>query len=45
MQLNVEQRKLVQSKPAGHSLIKGVAGSGKTTWQFIGYLFCWKITV
>ncbi|NLM35750.1 MAG: UvrD-helicase domain-containing protein [Clostridiales bacterium] len=31
MQLNVEQRKLVQSKPAGHSLIKGVAGSGKTT--------------
>lgn len=31
MQLNVEQKKLVQSKPAGHSLIKGVAGSGKTT--------------
>ncbi|MBX4271087.1 transcriptional repressor LexA [Clostridium estertheticum] len=31
MQLNVEQRKLVQSKPAGHSLIRGVAGSGKTT--------------
>lgn len=31
MQLNVEQRKLVQNKPGGHSLIKGVAGSGKTT--------------
>ncbi|MBK1809491.1 repressor LexA [Clostridium sp. YIM B02505] len=31
MQLNVEQKKLVQSKPAGHSLIRGVAGSGKTT--------------
>ncbi|MBU3161428.1 hypothetical protein KPL37_17110 [Clostridium frigoris] len=31
MQLNVEQRKLVQSKPAGHSLIRGVAGLGKTT--------------
>lgn len=31
MQLNVEQRKLVQSKPAGHSLIRGGAGSGKTT--------------
>lgn len=31
MQLNVEQRKLVQGKPAGHSLIRGVAGSGKTT--------------
>ncbi|MBV7273768.1 repressor LexA [Clostridiaceae bacterium UIB06] len=31
MQLNVEQKKLVQSKPSGHSLIRGVAGSGKTT--------------
>lgn len=31
MQLNIEQRKLVVGKPAGHSLIKGVAGSGKTT--------------
>jgi DNA helicase-2/ATP-dependent DNA helicase PcrA len=31
MQLNVEQRKLIQSKPGGHSLIRGVAGSGKTT--------------
>ena len=31
MQLNIEQKKLIQSKPAGHCLIKGVAGSGKTT--------------
>lgn len=31
MELNVEQRKLVQSKPNGNTLIKGVAGSGKTT--------------
>lgn len=31
MQLNVEQKKLIQLKPAGHSLIRGVAGSGKTT--------------
>lgn len=31
MQLNLEQKKIVQSKPAGHALIRGVAGSGKTT--------------
>lgn len=31
MQLNVEQQKLIQGKPSGHFLIKGVAGSGKTT--------------
>ncbi len=31
MQLNVEQKRIIQSKPNGHSLIKGVAGSGKTT--------------
>lgn len=31
MQLNMEQRKLIQAKPVGHNLIKGVAGSGKTT--------------
>jgi DNA helicase II / ATP-dependent DNA helicase PcrA len=31
MKLNVEQRKIVELEPAGHSLIKGVAGSGKTT--------------
>lgn len=31
MELNVEQRKIVENKPNGHSLVKGVAGSGKTT--------------
>lgn len=31
MNLNMEQKKLIQSKPQGHVLIKGVAGSGKTT--------------
>lgn len=29
MQLNVEQRRIIESKPNGHTLIKGVAGSGK----------------
>jgi SOS-response transcriptional repressors (RecA-mediated autopeptidases) len=27
----MEQRRLIQAKPNGHSIIKGVAGSGKTT--------------
>lgn len=31
MQLNLEQKKMVQMEPSGHNLIKGVAGSGKTT--------------
>ena len=31
MNLNMEQKKLIQSKPQGHALIKGVAGSGKST--------------
>lgn len=31
MQLNIEQKKLVQGNPVGHALLKGVAGSGKTT--------------
>lgn len=31
MQLNLEQKKLIQMEPSGHVLIKGVAGSGKTT--------------
>ena len=31
MRLNVEQKKIVQLKPNGHMLVKGVAGSGKTT--------------
>lgn len=31
MDLNPEQRKLVEVEPHGHALIRGVAGSGKTT--------------
>lgn len=31
MNLNAEQLKIVHTKPNGHCLIKGVAGSGKTT--------------
>ena len=31
MKLNVEQTKIIEMEPSGHSLIKGVAGSGKTT--------------
>lgn len=31
MILNVEQRKIIEQEPSGASLIKGVAGSGKTT--------------
>ena len=31
MQLNSDQKRIVESPPGGHSLIKGVAGSGKTT--------------
>ncbi|MCT4661905.1 MAG: UvrD-helicase domain-containing protein [Tissierellales bacterium] len=31
MRLNPEQRKIIQSEPNGQVLIKGVAGSGKTT--------------
>lgn len=31
MQLNVEQKRIIESKPNGHLLVKGVAGSGKTT--------------
>lgn len=31
MKLNEEQSKLVEARPNGHALIKGVAGSGKTT--------------
>lgn len=30
MRLNVEQRRIIENKPNGHSLVKGVAGSGKT---------------
>ena len=31
MKLNIEQRKIVELEPSGHMLVKGVAGSGKTT--------------
>ena len=31
MQLNLEQKKLIRSSAMGHSIIRGVAGSGKTT--------------
>lgn len=31
MKLNLEQRKIIEMEPSGHSLVKGVAGSGKTT--------------
>ncbi len=31
MKLNIEQRKIIESKPNGHMLVRGVAGSGKTT--------------
>ena len=31
MKLNVEQRRIIENKPNGHILVKGVAGSGKTT--------------
>ncbi|MEN6328599.1 MAG: UvrD-helicase domain-containing protein [Syntrophomonas sp.] len=31
MQLNQEQKRIINAKPNGHTLLKGVAGSGKTT--------------
>lgn len=31
MKLNIEQRKIIESKPSGQLLVRGVAGSGKTT--------------
>lgn len=31
MELNVDQLRIVNMKPAGQCLVKGVAGSGKTT--------------
>ena len=31
MKLNMEQRRIVELEPNGHMMVKGVAGSGKTT--------------
>ena len=31
MHLNKEQEKISYTKPSGHMLVKGIAGSGKTT--------------
>lgn len=31
MKLNVEQKRIIENKPNGHVLVRGVAGSGKTT--------------
>ena len=31
LKLNMEQRRIVELEPGGHMLVKGVAGSGKTT--------------
>ena len=31
MKLNLEQKRIVELEPSGHMLVKGVAGSGKTT--------------
>lgn len=31
MRLNDEQKRIIENKPKGHVLVKGVAGSGKTT--------------
>ena len=31
MKLNIEQRRIVDLEPSGHMMVKGVAGSGKTT--------------
>ncbi|WP_246169863.1 UvrD-helicase domain-containing protein [Alkalibaculum sporogenes] len=31
MKLNIEQRRIVELEPSGNMLVKGVAGSGKTT--------------
>lgn len=42
MQLNIEQNKMIENKTMGHSLIKGVAGSGKTTVGVNRTLFLMK---
>lgn len=45
MKLNMEQRRIVELEPSGHMLVKGVAGSGKTTVSvrripFLLYHYC-----
>jgi SOS regulatory protein LexA len=45
MKLNVEQKKIIELEPSGHSLVRGVAGSGKTTvaihrMQFLQEHYC-----
>lgn len=45
MKLNIEQKKIIELEPNGHSLIKGVAGSGKTIvaihrMQFLQEHYC-----
>jgi len=42
MELNVEQKRLVQASPGGQGVIKGVAGSGKTTVALHRALFLRK---
>lgn len=42
MKLNVEQQKIIELEPNGHSMIKGVAGSGKTTVAIHRVLFLQK---
>ena len=35
MRLNVEQRRIIENKPNGHSLVKGVAGSKMVSIKFM----------
>lgn len=42
VKLNIEQRKIIELEPNGHSLVKGVAGSGKTTVAIHRLLFLQK---
>lgn len=39
LQLNQEQKRIINVKPNGHSLLKGVVGSGKTTIAVTRLLF------
>lgn len=49
MKLNMEQRRIVELEPNGHMMIKGVAGSGKTTVSvrrisFLHERYCYEET-